>query len=54
MKFLNDEYYVERNNHRYKIHSTESFIIRKWDPSNSFRTRYKVQNNTQVKGKTES
>ena len=35
--------------HRYKIHPTENFIIRKPDPPTSLRTQYQIQNETQIR-----
>ena len=49
MKYLNGEYYVEVKDHRYRIHPTENFILRKRNPPTSLRTQYKVQNNTQIR-----
>ena len=49
MKYLNGEYYVEVKDHRYKIHSTESIILRKKIPPTSSRTQYQVQINTQIR-----
>ena len=40
MKYLNGEYYVEVNDHRYEIHPTENFILRKRDPPTSLGTQY--------------
>ena len=34
--------------HRYKIHPTVFFILRKGDPPTSLRTQYQVQNSTQI------
>ena len=48
MKYLNDEYYVEVKDHRYKIHPTENIVLRKRDPPNSLRTQYQVQNETEI------
>ena len=49
MKYLNGEYYLEVNDHRYKIHPTEKKILRKRDPPSSLRTQYQVQNETQIR-----
>ena len=49
MKYLNGEYYVEVKDHRYKIHPTENIILRKRDPSTSFRTQFQVQNETRIR-----
>ena len=49
MKYINGEYYVEVKDHRYEIHQTESFTIRKRDPPSSLRTQYQVQNETQIR-----
>ena len=48
MKFPNGEYYVEVKDHRYKIHPTENFVLRKRDPPQSLRIQYQVQNETQI------
>ena len=48
MKYLNSEYYVEVKDHRYRIHPTESIILRKGDPQTSLRTQYQVENETQI------
>ena len=49
MKYLNDEYYVEVKDHRYKIHPTENIILRLRDEPKSLRTQYQVQNETQIR-----
>ena len=49
MKYLNGEYNVQVNDHRYKIHPTENIILRKRDPPKSLRTQYQVQNETQIR-----
>ena len=49
MKYLNGQYYVEVNNHRYKVHPTENKILRKRDPPTSLRTQYQVQKETQIR-----
>ena len=49
MKYLNGEYYVEVEDHRYKIHTTEKIILRERDPPSSLKTQYQVQNETQIK-----
>ena len=49
MKYLNGEYYVEINDHRYKSHPTENIISRKRDPPTSLRTQNQVQNGTQIR-----
>ena len=49
LKYLNGKYYVEVNDHRYKIHPTEKIILRKRDLPPSLRYQYQVQNNTQNK-----
>ena len=54
MKYLNDEYYVEVKDHRYRIHPTEKFTLRKRDPPTSLRNQYQVQNETQIKGESKS
>ena len=50
MKYLDGNYYVEVKDHRYKIHPTESIILRKRDPPTSLRTQYQVQNETKTRG----
>ena len=50
MKYLNGTFFVEVKDHRYKIHPTEIFILRKRDPPQSLRTQYQVQYNTQITG----
>ena len=49
MKYLDGEYYVEVNYHRYKIHPTEHIILRLKDEPKSPRTQYQVQNETQIR-----
>ena len=49
MKYLNGDYYVEVNDHRYKIHPTENILLRKKDPPTSLRTQYQVQNETKIR-----
>ena len=49
MKFFNGDYYVEVKDHRYKIHTTEKFILRKPDRPISLRTQYQKQNETQIR-----
>ena len=49
MKYLNGQYYVEVKDHRYKIHPTEIFTLRKRDPPTSLRTQYQVQNEIQIR-----
>ena len=49
MKCLNEEYYVEVKDHRYKIHPTENIILRNRDEPKSLRTQYQVQNETQIR-----
>ena len=49
MKYLNGEYYVEVEDHRYKIHPTENIILRLRDEPKSLRTQYQVQNETQIR-----
>ena len=48
MKYLDGNYYVEVKDHRYKIHPTENYILRKRDPPTSLRTQYQVQHETQI------
>ena len=49
MKYLNVEYYVEVKDHRYRIHPTETIILRKRDPPSSLKTQYQIQNETQIR-----
>ena len=49
MKYLDGEYYIEVKDHRYKIHPTEHFILRKRDLPTSLRTQYQVQNETNIR-----
>ena len=49
MKYPNGEYYVEVRDHRYRIHPTESIILRKRDPPTSLKTQYQVQNETHIR-----
>ena len=49
MKYLNGRYYVEVQDHRYKIHPTKNFILRLRDGPKSLRTQYQVQNETQIR-----
>ena len=49
MKYLNDEFYVEVNDHRYKFHPTENIILRERNPPTSLRTQYQVKNETQIR-----
>ena len=49
MKYLDGNYYVEVEGHRYNIHPTENIILRKRDPPTSLRTQYQVQNETQIR-----
>ena len=49
MKYLDDNYYVEVKDHRYRIQPTEIILLRKRDPPTSLRTQYQVQNDTQIR-----
>ena len=49
MKHLNDNYYVEVKDHRYKLPPTADFISRFRNPPKSLRTQYQVQNETQIR-----
>ena len=49
MKYPNGHYYVEVQDHRYKIHPTENIILRLRDELKSLRTQYQVQNETQIR-----
>ena len=49
MKYLDGKIYVEVKNHRFRIHPTENIILRKRDPTTSLRTRYEIQNETQIR-----
>ena len=49
MKYLNEDYFVEVTDHRYRIHPTEKIFLAKRDPPISLRTQHQVQNNTQIR-----
>ena len=49
MKYLDNNYYVEVKDHRYKIHPTENIILRLRDEPKSLRTQYQVQNETKIR-----
>ena len=49
MKYLDDSYYVEVKDHRYKIHPTENKILRKRDPPTWLRTQCQVEKETQIR-----
>ena len=49
MKYLDDQYFVEVKDHRYKTHPLENIILRLKDPPKSLRTQYQVQNDTQIR-----
>ena len=49
MKFLNEQYYVEVKDKRYRIHPTENNILRELDPPKPLRTQNQVQNETQIR-----
>ena len=40
MKYLDNNYYVEVKDHRYRIHPTENNILRLRDEPNSLRAQY--------------
>ena len=48
MKYLNGQFYVEVRDHRYIIDPTKNIILRKRNPPFSLRTKYQVQNETQI------
>ena len=48
MKILDGNYYVEVKDKRYRIHPTEKFLLGLRDEPKSLRTRFQVQNNTQI------
>ena len=48
MKYLDDNFYVEVKDHRFKIHPTENITLLERDPPTSLRTQYQVQNETQI------
>ena len=48
MKYPKGNYYVDVKDHRYRICPTEKIILRFRDESNSLRTQYQVQNETQI------
>ena len=49
MKNLNGDYYVEVEDHRYRILPTEKIILRKRDPPTILRTQNWDQNDTQIR-----
>ena len=49
MKYLNDNYYVEVKDKRYKIHPTENNILRLRDEPKFLRTQYQIQNDTKIR-----
>ena len=49
MNYLNDQYYLEVKDHRYKNHPTENIILRLREEPKSLRTQYQVQNDTQMR-----
>ena len=49
MKYLDNDYYVEVKDHRYRIHPTENIILGLRDEPKSLRTQYQVQNETQIR-----
>ena len=49
MKYLVGKNYVDVKRLRYRIHPTESFILRLRDPPTFIRTQYQVQNETQIR-----
>ena len=49
MKYLDNIYYVEVKDHRYRIHPTENVILRFRDEPKPLRTQYRVQNETQIR-----
>ena len=49
MKYLNGRYYVEVEDHRYKIHPAENIILRLRDEPKSLRTQYQIQNETKIR-----
>ena len=49
MKYLNERYYVEVKDHRYKIHPTENIILRLRDEPKSLRTQYQIQNEIKIR-----
>ena len=49
MKHLDGQYYVEVEDHRYKIQPTKNNILGLRGPPNSLRLENQVQNGTQIK-----
>ena len=49
MKYLDGNYYAEVKDHRYRIHPTQKLILRKKNPTQSLRTQYQVQKETQIR-----
>ena len=48
MRYLNGRYYVEVEDHRYKLHPSENIKLRERDETKCLRTQYQVQNETQI------
>ena len=49
MKYLDNIYYVEVKDHRYRIHPSGNIILQKRDEPKSLRTQYQVQKINQVR-----
>ena len=49
MKYLDENYYVEVKDHRYKIHPSENIILKLRNQPKSLRTQYQVQNDTKIR-----
>ena len=48
MKYLDGNFYVEVEDHQYRIHPTENIILRLREEPKALRTEYQVQNETQI------
>ena len=49
MKYLDNNYYVEVKDKRYRIHPTENIVLKLRDEPKSLRTQYQVQNETKIR-----
>ena len=49
MKYLDNNYYVEVKDKRYRIHPTEKIFLKLRDEPKSLRTQYQVQNETKIR-----
>ena len=49
MKYLDNNYYVEAKDHRYRVHPTEIILLGFQDEPKSLRTEYQLQNETPIR-----